>query len=101
MSMTADLLDNAAKAIEENGWCQRTGRKKTGELCMLGAVDFASYAHGATKHARGERHKAHTVLRRHLNSQIAVWNDKKSRTREDVLKALRGAAAGLREEEDG
>ena len=82
---TREVYLRAADLIEERGWCQ--GKFGTDDrLCILGAI-FA---------AEREWHRSIGLdaLRMVIGRDVIVpWNDQEGRTQEEVVSALREAAA--------
>lgn len=83
------VLLEAADLIEEKGWCQGMYNNRSGAMCMMGAIINA-----------GRRHEHRYTSRAHLRLIEAVggvapvlWNDAPERTQEEVVSALRKAAA--------
>jgi hypothetical protein len=84
-----DLLA-AADYIEEHGWCQ--GRPYLGEsACVIGAVNIVTngdkrlFETDRLRHAMERVHKT-------LGGSAISWNDNPTRTKEEVVSALRKAA---------
>jgi hypothetical protein len=81
------LLD-AAEYIERHGWCQNQTWNEDGAVCAEGAILCAA----------GETHgyKPAARLGAYLDlmevNEIADWNDAPSRTKSEVVAALREAA---------
>lgn len=91
-----EVLLKAADLIENNGWTQNFMARNVEGLsvnqlsieascfCILGAMLNISGNHADD---------AAKILRDHLNiPHIAMWNDNPSRTKEEVINALREAA---------
>lgn len=78
----------AADYIEKWGWHQGSASGSTGGVCAMGAILEVT---DIKFHVRAMR-----LLCRHLGSQhidyIPDWNDSPSRTKEEVISALREAA---------
>ena len=90
----ADILLNAARIIEEFGWCQGTWTDGAGHLCLEGAVRVAlGDRPNSTKFT-----DAFTFVRvlgrveRVVGTRPARWNDTPGRTQAQVVAALRAAA---------
>lgn len=105
----AKILDLAADLIERNGWWQQyyydPGShlpKRDCAVCARGAINLAANDRTPDRLSDvGE--DALRALERHLGisgeypNSVADWNDKPARTAEEVVAALRGAAAAERE----
>ncbi len=77
------LLD-AADYIDDHGWCQGQSWDLVGQVCAGWAIYRSN---------RQFQLQAAARLRGHLNiSDIATWNDRPGRTRDEVTAALRAAA---------
>lgn len=82
------LLLDAAALLERTGWCKFWREKKTGEHCVLGALDAAIKAKPELKPALGE---ARRRFRSYLGIWcISMWNDNSTEWR--AIQALRNAA---------
>lgn len=105
----ADILDSAADIIERNGWWQgyyydlgTDLPKRERPCCARGAINLA--ANGRTPDRLSDvGQDALGVLERFLGisgdhpNSVADWNDDAGRTAEQVVAALRSAAAAERE----
>ena len=80
------LLD-AANIIRERGWCQRTVETKDGRVCIMGAF---RHLHGHIPHNILD--VAKDTFASHLGMPIALWNDKRTTTKELVLQTLEAVA---------
>ncbi|MFF5973683.1 hypothetical protein ACFY7C_19360 [Streptomyces sp. NPDC012769] len=97
-----EILHTAIEIIERDGWYQGDlddGDDKHGAVCAVGAIERAwsgsSQAFGAL-YWPDERREAIDRLNSHVGSYyggIGVWNDHPGRTVEDVILALKKAAA--------
>lgn len=103
---SADVLDRAAEIIEHNGWAQgqyfvpEFGKAPEDcRVCAIGAINVALYAAKPTVLPSQERtFPLSSVVEWYLDVyDLAEWNDAKDRTAEEVIAALRGAAADERE----
>lgn len=84
---TRDVLREAAKVIEKYGWHQNDYGNESQGFCAIGALSKAG--------PLADIDTAIRALQKHVRRlSIADWNDKPGRTKEEVLKALRGAARG-------
>lgn len=82
------VLMKAADILRTGGWCQIHFNKRTGEHCMIGAIqEAANYTQPATDIA----HRA--VL---MHGYGMCWNDRKGRTKEEVIAALEKVARSER-----
>lgn len=88
MSEEQEILNDAADILERDGWCQGEFHSAEGAHCALGAIseaymsfDYRRELYGATKSLLAERIGT---------PWIATWNDHGDRTKEQVVKAMRG-----------
>ena len=80
----ARILRGAANLIEEKGWIKNDYGNAYKGYCVLGALDQVT----------GEEFsRLNKVLG--IKHNPAVWNDRKKRTKEDVLKLFRSRARDL------
>lgn len=91
-----ESLLRAAEIIEKNGWTQRSVRRKTGEVCLLGAVMTAEgyFEAGSVEescHIYGVRTEEVLGVPRYFAWE---WNDAEWRHAEDVTRLLRAMANG-------
>ncbi|MFI0031308.1 hypothetical protein ACH4M8_18650 [Streptomyces albidoflavus] len=107
----ADLLERAAAHIDRVGWAQGDWYEETPDLqpkdspvCADGALTVAAYGEprGAGVHRKPDEFALHsaavTVLIRHIGEGLIDWNDAEDRTKEQVVGAMRAAAAEQREQ---
>lgn len=81
------LLD-AADYIEKHGWCQGEVFGPDDAVCAIGAIMATATNLGILDRAAG-------LLARYLDigiDRVARWNDDPSRTKDQVISALREAA---------
>lgn len=108
----ADVLDKAAAVIDRNGWTQgdlydmAQGEDRPAQdcrVCAIGAINTAVYGdpmypvRSSQLSTPGEH--AVDLMRDHLrlgSMKLAVWNDTPGRTADEVTRAMRETAAGLR-----
>jgi hypothetical protein len=99
----AVLLD-AARLLEENGWCQHDFQKCTPKgtrYCLVGAVnEVVNGIEMPSFEARCEfrDHVTEAVKAAVGTKALFHWNDASGRTQAEVVAALRGAAEGLGKE---
>lgn len=89
----AAVLLEAAALIERDGWAQHIGfDPETGGRCALFAIRDA---HDALRPGEGDYDSAPSdLLRDHLGTRfVSTWNDAPGRTMDEVVAALRSAAA--------
>lgn len=93
------ILEEAAVQIEKSGWTQGEATDRYGRICALQAISYAainvlSYDVGYLMEAR-LRFMCHLgVDDYHKGGRcIALWNDAAGRTKEEVCRKLREAAA--------
>ncbi|SRR5258708_3522115 len=86
------LLD-AADLIERRGLAKGAFVRNGEALCVMGAVLMARYGYLALGRDDPDERAACDIFRKHINvSDITDWNDVPSRTKAEVVGALRGAA---------
>jgi hypothetical protein len=92
----ADVLDKAAKIIEERGWCQgKEAFRSGGPTCAAVAIGIAAPV-GTGLRGQAERFLHHWLTPTPRN--VIFWNDAPGRTADEVITALRSAAAAWRAE---
>lgn len=82
-----EALLKAADLLRTAGWCRTRRRDEAGRYCLLGSI--CEISEGV------ERENAIELVRNYLNfggRPLWVWNDASSRTKEEVIAALEGAA---------
>lgn len=84
------ILEEAAKVIETRGWCRRRYETADGRVCASMAMSVAMDALGADY--VGEDGARRRMCREIDNDSIVHWNDKRGRTKDEVLAAFRQAA---------
>lgn len=97
------LLNKVAKYIEVHGWCQNQEWDDQGRVCLTGAMrQVLPLIKGSLFHNRWlildeiivriGRSKAdgETMTLAHQRTDVMSWNDEEGRTKEQVLKMLRG-----------
>lgn len=81
------ILKHAAKLIEERGWCRGDYEDDDGRLCLIGAIRLAST--GSSNRHNHRTEDAYRAFRWAENISDAVyWNDARSRSKHQVIKAL-------------
>lgn len=93
----AEHLELTALMIERHGWNQGAERGQKGQLCIWGA-QFVLFRLGYGDHDTLRR--SSQFLQTTLGSEAGsyeVWNDRPGRTRDQVLRLVRAAAATARE----
>lgn len=94
-----ELLD-AAKRIEERGWCQDTDCDEHGRVCIVGALLDTRRIHrlGLAGNHHFKSYKSHVVVSEaikrleHVCGNVPGWNDTKGRTKEHVIAMLKHVA---------
>lgn len=81
-----EVLQAAARYIDECGWTQGSYGVSGGPRCALGAILHVSDDSTAVVRAAQR-------LKGFLGIDITVWNDAKGRTRDEIVAAMRAAAA--------
>jgi len=99
-SPQAILLD-AADTLDSRGWVQGELEDRDGAVCVIGALNVATYGHSERPEC-ADRRNDHQVDRAMLCLRSAIewdggqslpeWNDRQDRKKLDVLAALRKAA---------
>jgi hypothetical protein len=103
LSEVGQVLWDAADEIERRGWCQNDLVTAEGRICLQGAM-YAVI--GGAFHGVGSSlrvvcsltqqklfYNANTALMNYLGiASPWMWNDRKGRTKEEVVTALRSAA---------
>ena len=85
LSPVAATLLRAADYIDEHGWCQHTGSREDGSVCI--AIAFTLVSTRPTD--------ACIVFGGYVKDGCARWNDAPGRTKDEVLKTLRSAAVHI------
>ncbi len=78
-------LLKAAKYIEDHGWCQNTVEDEKGQVCIIGALDYAGLRRLGWVTASGRVTKA-------VGSNFINWNNHPKRTKQEVINILKQAA---------
>jgi hypothetical protein len=98
MNATADVLDDAADLIEQRGWHRGRGEGDRPELCIGQAICAAVVRHGEDP-VEPNPFRAmcdHLFPPGRPFDRLIEWNDSKTRTKRQVVDALREAAKELR-----
>jgi hypothetical protein len=82
MSEFNKIASDAYRTIKRKGWVQRSNRGPKGEYCLLQAIEDNC-------HVKGEFMDFYDFLLGKLGLRPDLWNDKKGRTKEEVLALLR------------
>jgi hypothetical protein len=93
-----DSLLKAIEILDQFGWCQGNVHNDKGEHCLLGALFVARYGEEPTGGPLSSvRHfdwsESFKIMKPHTGKHIAYWNDEGGRTKDEVVAALRAAAA--------
>ena len=93
---TKRTLKRAVAIIELRGWCQDRFRDFDGRCCIVGAIAEASYENDPaiwndTELTAKKRVRDHLGLSEVLD--LMQWNDAPERKKEEVIAALKAAAA--------
>lgn len=83
----------AANKIEKYGWCQGSFMNDKGAYCMLGAMQF-TFPNTDSGNDAFQKARQRLALRIGHNS-LTVWNDKKDRTKEEVISLLKETANSI------
>lgn len=90
-----DVLIGAREAIMTRGWCQGNYSDSIGAVCLLGALRCGSGGHPlAPVVTQGFQDAVSRILFK-IDTDIDRWNDKKSRTKEEVLQLLDETIASI------
>ncbi|AVZ74016.1 hypothetical protein SLUN_19465 [Streptomyces lunaelactis] len=93
----AENLELVALVIERFGWTQGTERGNAGQRCLIGAqYVLHRLGYGDVDTLRRASHFLQDTLGTEAGSYV-VWNDREGRTRDQVLRLVRTAAANARE----
>lgn len=107
-AQAADVAEQAAQLLEDDGWCQRTAKDRDGRHCILGALADAG-ARLELGYVAAGRHIAVDLVTHlglptspdwigaHDQTRLMDWNDEPDRTADDVIWALRHSAKRLRD----
>lgn len=106
---TADVLEQAAEVLEQNGWAQGTlavvNGDGTGSYCAMGAVRKALgyFDHEILGQDSQEFRRicyqaaiADLVMANYLGTRVARWNDEVAADKFEVIDMLKLAAKDLR-----
>ncbi len=96
----AGILRDAANTIQIFGLAKGVYKKRTGQMCVLGAMGERKFVTATATHLHSlENDYAANALHRYMGfsdeDDIVNWNDAPERTGSQVIKALRGAARAL------
>jgi hypothetical protein len=84
-----------ARGRIERGWCQRSIQTLRGEVCLLGALGYTES--GGCRMTPAALAVARQICPVHHEmvgpGMLSLWNDRLSRTKEQVLAVLDGAIA--------
>lgn len=87
-----NIINRAANLIEKEGWCQHKLHQVHRTFFGLGPMKHSYCIVGALQTvASGNYHEALSKLDRVLG-HTAIWNDKKGRSRKEVVSKLREIA---------
>ena len=99
----SELTEQAIEELETRGWCQGRLENETGEVCYLGAYEFAMAQLGVSswqlyREAWQASHKEFAELGgKGTGYDIPAWNDAPGRTKEEVLERMTLVAKRLRD----
>lgn len=91
------ILLEAANLIRTKGHCKGDNQDETGAFCTYGAINMAAYGNplgGYSSYEDDDAADAAKAAVRIVTGQhaLAVWNDSRIRTPDDVIRALESAA---------
>ena len=91
MTPVADVLNGAADLIERDGWVQHDNRGPNGERCMVDAICAVIPGPQPWK---SRLYELATVAVEEVTGSylLSGWNDRRGRTKAEVVAALRAAA---------
>ncbi|KPI09907.1 hypothetical protein OV450_3398 [Actinobacteria bacterium OV450] len=87
---TRQILGEAIKVLERDGWHQGGLVAADGAVCAMGAINRA--ATGSAHDYTMAGALAVCTLQMSIGQQVPQWNDDPSRTKEDVILAMKKAA---------
>lgn len=107
----ADIAEDAARVLDEEGWCQHELINLDNNLCLVGAIRRAANRTGKIGASTAVYLLGHAMRPRldptgHLvggqvvfvaQPNLPEWNDAPGRTKEEVTALLQKTAAELRE----
>ena len=82
------VLVAARAALVEHGWCQRTLLAKDGRMCVDGAIRFAVSGDAIHKYGSDLHRWAANRLCLVIEDEVTTWNDRRRRTKRQVLAAF-------------
>lgn len=93
----ADVLREAARILERDGWCRGVTQDITGRYCTTGALGKAALVLSSDDRVFPSTYLAPCLsLARFLGVDTIVdWNDRPERTAEEVIRSLRACADHL------
>ena len=90
-----ELLWEAANLLERRGWRRGYYVGDRSEYCMIGALNMAAGEGPISLGRNPTKMRARALLAKTLgvrSKMLTAWNDKESRTKEEVIDALRRAS---------
>lgn len=92
-------LITARARIERNGWCQGAYRDEYGRYCLMAALGYDEEDAPLAATRKSSRYRALLrVVTAIGNADPVVWNDRRKRTKQEVLDALDRAITGESEQ---
>lgn len=85
-AQVAQDLRAAAEVLERDGWTQDESISDSGQHCAIGAIVEA------VDKDMSRENPAYYTFRDYLGQSVSRWNDRKGRTADEVIDALRAAA---------
>lgn len=93
INTTADVLDEAARIIDEVGWCRNTFENSQGHVCVRAALDRVA---APVQLRRDAAYFLTNDLGLEHSGRLAIWNDAAGMTKRKVTSRLRKVAKRLR-----
>lgn len=90
-----EILSKAKQNILDHGWCQQRFESNKGEFCLEGSLTSLTIS---KKYHFGDVLAAKELLKTVTESEnLALWNDKTERTKQEVLDVLDQAISRSKE----
>lgn len=90
------ILRRALKILEKNGWAKGIYQAKSGECCLVGAIEISASGENSWMESAGSWDEAESAVKllgfAHRGA-ATEWNDRKSRKFSDVKARIEQALA--------